>query len=178
MNHTAVMVILLFFSLSANGCFCKKADTIPSISKKQYSTDAIKQKDNSGNTKLHHAVRAGDLDMVLYLLKNGAFVNAKNYFGKTPLHIAAENGYAHIAEILIQYDANSMARDIHGKTALHGAAINGQVNTVLVILKSSSDINPLDNNQKTPLHLAQQFGHTDVVHCLHENIAARQQTIS
>jgi ankyrin repeat protein len=41
------------------------------------------------NTFLHRAAKQGDLEMVLWLLDNGAYINAEDKHGSTPLLDAA-----------------------------------------------------------------------------------------
>lgn len=48
----------------------------------------INQPDASGSTPLHHAARTESLNMVEYLIKNGADVNSRDFRGYTPLHYA------------------------------------------------------------------------------------------
>ena len=54
---------------------------------------------------LHGAVAYGHLEMVKWLLENGAAdnINQPNWQGKTPLQAAQENGYTEIADVLRQH---------------------------------------------------------------------------
>jgi hypothetical protein len=51
----------------------------------------IRQKDKKGFTALHYAIETCDIDIILYLIKQGAPVNAKSKEGHTPLTIALAN---------------------------------------------------------------------------------------
>jgi hypothetical protein len=60
----------------------------------------VADKDDGGNTPLHCAVRAGKLDLVIFLVKMGADINAKNDFDETSLQIAEDKGYISILNFL------------------------------------------------------------------------------
>ena len=52
--------------------------------------EAVNEKDKNGYTPLHFAVQSGKLDIVKYLLQNGANKKAKDSKGKTPLDLSTE----------------------------------------------------------------------------------------
>lgn len=67
-------------------------------------------KDESGdNTSLHNAIRisfqSDNFEIVEFLIKNGANVNARNKKGQTPLKLAVEGKKKKLAELLRQYGA-------------------------------------------------------------------------
>ena len=55
---------------------------------------------NWNNTPLHLAAREGHADVVDFLLKYGADVNAQNADGQTPVQCAVEGGYEEVASLL------------------------------------------------------------------------------
>lgn len=46
-------------------------------------------RDIEGNTALHHAVMADNIDLVLFLIENGARTDVENHEHKTPLDVAS-----------------------------------------------------------------------------------------
>ena len=74
-----------------------------------------------GRTALHDAVLRHDLDIIAWLLKHGADVEAKDQYGSTPLHWAAQEGHMATAELLLKRGADITAKDKHGSTPLHRA---------------------------------------------------------
>jgi len=56
-----------------------------------------------GNTPIHWACAAGNLDAIEVLLEYGAEINAQNKHGRTPLHCLISERYDKIALWLIQY---------------------------------------------------------------------------
>jgi ankyrin repeat protein len=58
------------------------------------------------NTALHLAVERNELEVVKFLLSQGANPNIENYFGKTPLHFAEERNHVEIIEVLKSFIQN------------------------------------------------------------------------
>lgn len=68
-------------------------------------------------------LHVGYSELVDFLVKKGANINARNHLSKTPLLLAVENGFDEIAELLIKKGANIDASS-NGDTPLHLAARN------------------------------------------------------
>ncbi len=60
----------------------------------------INNSDIRGLTPLHHAARSGDMDLVLYLLENGAAPQSRDANGETPGVSAGKIGHTNIAKLL------------------------------------------------------------------------------
>jgi ankyrin repeat protein len=84
-------------------------------------------------TPLHHAARFGYKEVVVWLIKHGADVNAVAYNGFTPLHLTERK---EIAEILIKAGANLDQKDSWGKTPLQHAAETQNQEVVDAIIAS------------------------------------------
>ena len=67
-------------------------------------------------TPLHAAVAGKHVEVVEYLVKNGADVNARQQGDFTPLHGAAANGHAQMVKILVENNADKKAKASDGKT--------------------------------------------------------------
>jgi len=83
--------------------------------------DLINACDTDGSTPLHCATWKGHLEVVAYMLKAGADVNAHNsngHWGTTALHAAAHANQAAIARLRIENGADLNAQDLNGKTPL------------------------------------------------------------
>lgn len=117
--------------------------------------------DSTGYTPLHHAALNGHSAVVEALLRNEALTNIADNKGCYPLHLAAWKGDEHIVKLLI-----------------HQGRSNPQINE-----QSSVDhkefkrcgpfdpyINAKNNDNETPLHCAAQYGHTQVVRLLLEEL--------
>ena len=91
--------------------------------KKLLATDPslVAARDTDGSTPLHCATWKGQVEVVSFLLKSGADVNAVNeneHWGTTPLHAAAHANQAAIAKLLLDHGANVKAKDKEGRTPL------------------------------------------------------------
>ncbi|XP_039439247.1 ankyrin-3-like [Culex pipiens pallens] len=129
------------------------------------TTQYIEENDpNFGNTALHLAAQAGNIEVVQILLSNDAIVNipsvklhtplkdavtfnrlnvvilllAKNAKIDKELHIASEKGYFKIAELLIKSGANVNARLIDGNTPLIAASGSGHRDIVKLLLDNDA----------------------------------------
>jgi len=102
---------------------------------------------------------------VLFLLKNGAKVNARTV--TTPLVKAATKGHSRILEILLQYGADINAKtDKSEKTPLYFAAWKGHIRIVEILLQHGADTNAKTSANETPLYVAAGEGHTRIVEIL------------
>ena len=81
------------------------------------------------STMLHAAAHGGHLEVVTFLLNNGAFISKVNDAHLTALQIAAENGHLGVVKAL--YEAGAVA----DQTALHHAAANNRLEVVKYLLE-------------------------------------------
>ena len=127
------------------------------------------------------AAREGQIDMVHWLIRHGADVNASDWSGLHPLHAAARAGNLPVCETLLEQGADINAReDFTGKTpldyatrgvgrtlrqrgalggmslcpTLHLMARNGWIDCVRELLSNGADPHLRNSAWKTPLHLA------------------------
>jgi len=127
----------------------------------------INERDASGDTALHRAVRSdngGQGDQLTQLIAAGADVNATNFAGQTPLHIAAQKpgfwGYGvngNALQNLLKSGANVNERDNEGMTPLHLVAVSENNNyrkeTTQALLEAGANPNLRDNRGRTPVQL-------------------------
>ena len=112
-----------------------------------------------GSTPLHAAVEDGIPEMIAFLLKKGADVNARDDAGKTPLCLAFERqGDDQAAKIkaLLDGGVNPNLADDKGVAPLHLAAERGKDSTATVklLLGKGAKTDVRNHDGETPLHLA------------------------
>lgn len=124
----------------------------------------VNDPDIDGNTLLHIATAAGDIEAVRTLLgKPGINVNPVNVNGNTPLCRAAMKGYTGIMEELIAKGAEVNHPGKDGMTPMNFAALTGYTNCVELLIKNGGNVNIPDNDGFTPLGTAVCNGFKDIV---------------
>jgi palmitoyltransferase len=113
---------------------------------------------NHGFRAIHFAVFRGNIDMINYLLANGANLYLKTHKELNVLQIAAQGDQPQSLIYLIekfQMDLESV--DKFGSSVFHWACYSGSeyvVNFILCRYLDKIDINKKDLEGLTPLHLA------------------------
>ncbi|XP_010627443.1 ankyrin repeat and sterile alpha motif domain-containing protein 1B isoform X10 [Fukomys damarensis] len=103
----------------------------------------------------------------------GPNVNCTDSSGYTALHHAALNGHKEIVLKLLQYEASTNVADNKGYFPIHLAAWKGDVEIVKILIHqgpSYSRVNEQNNENETALHCAAQYGHSEVVAVLLEEL--------
>ena len=107
-----------------------------------------------GNTPLHIACKTGNMEIVKYLLKEGAEIDSKDFASWTPLHFACQYSHLEITKYLIEEGAEVNCCNNFGWTPLHIASEKGDLNLVEYLLDHRADINKQDMYGQTALHIA------------------------
>ena len=122
---------------------------------------------------LHKAVRQNRIEMVKWLIDNGAEVNSKNTDHKTPLHLASNLGFFEVVKCLIENGAETNANDNENITPLHDAC-SIVFNTISpteiskCLLEKGAQIDAKCNFGYTPLHYATNYGNLKIAQFLIE----------
>ena len=143
----------------------------------------VNAQDEDGNTPLHWAVMqfareliTGDLkrrmsdlehnrdvcEIIDFLVKLGANVNARNSDGREPIHMAAQKAREAI-DVLVKHGASVNARDNGGMTPMHHAVMedspphhypDGTRILLAHLARMGADVNARDSGGSAPLDLA------------------------
>ncbi|XP_030849581.1 ankyrin-3-like [Strongylocentrotus purpuratus] len=103
----------------------------------------MKKEAKNGVASLNRASYSGHVDIVKYLISQGANSNSVDNEGA---------------------DVNKAAKD--SVASLDRASYTGHVDIVKYLISKGANPNSVDNDGITPLHVASQEGHLDVVECL------------
>uniref|UniRef100_A0A8C1E4T2 Ankyrin repeat and sterile alpha motif domain containing 1A n=1 Tax=Cyprinus carpio carpio TaxID=630221 RepID=A0A8C1E4T2_CYPCA len=117
--------------------------------------------DSTGYTPLHHAALNGHSEVVEVLLRNEALTNIADNKGCYPLHLAAWKGDQRIVKLLIHQGPS------HPKLNEQSALDHTEFKRCGPF---DPYINAKNNDNETPLHCAAQYGHTEVVQLLLEEL--------
>uniref|UniRef100_A0A8C7JRP1 Ankyrin repeat and sterile alpha motif domain containing 1B n=1 Tax=Oncorhynchus kisutch TaxID=8019 RepID=A0A8C7JRP1_ONCKI len=99
----------------------------------------------------------------------GLNVNCADSSGYTPLHHASLNGHRDVVLKLLQFEASTNVADSKGCIPLHLAAWRGDVDIVRILVHhgpSHCRVNQQNHERETALHCAAQYGHSEVVSIL------------
>jgi ankyrin repeat protein len=120
---------------------------------------SINKENYRGQSPLQTACWKGNLEIVKFLLENGAYPNQKNRNGATPFHKACQEGHLEIVKIMIKRVDNIDQEDDDGWSPFHAACASGNINIVKLLLDESNNvinkISIINNKNKhgdTPLH--------------------------
>lgn len=135
-----------------------------------------------GQTLLHVAVLASNIEMVEALLDAGADINAVTRDGFTPLMLVvltggsdkalqhintiSEEACQGILGILIQKSANLYYVASKGCSALHYAVYTNNIPAVEALVAAHVDIDAYDKGGYTPMHMAAALGRETAAECL------------
>ncbi|KAL4123477.1 hypothetical protein PRIC2_009332 [Phytophthora ramorum] len=127
----------------------------------------------TGDTLLALAVQSGHLEVVRYLVEQGANREATGWLDKTVLMLAASLGHLEVARYLVEQGAKKEATDNQGKTALIWAACHGRLDMVRYLAEQGAKKDAIDQNGNTALIWAACHGRLEVVRYLIERGAKK-----
>lgn len=126
----------------------------------------LETKDDSGVTKLHQAVQAGDLGLVNSLIQHGASLNSRDEHGQTPLYYAVESGFTEGIESLVKHGADLHIVDHSGFSPFLWAVVAGRETVSLGLLLKGADANSLSADGKSALAWAASLGYSPTANVL------------
>jgi ankyrin repeat protein len=150
------------------------------------SGELVSQKTIGNQTALHIAAAEGQVDMVIWLLSQGADADAKDQNGKTPADFAVSQGHAQTAQLILDSiklfkdekqayktgDIEALRKlslqDVSKHTVLHLMVTAGDVKLVKSEIKTGADVNSQTVHGFTPLHNAVISGNIEICNLLIE----------
>jgi ankyrin repeat protein len=142
---------------------------------------SLHYRERTDETLLHSAVDGCQLEIVEYLIKRGADLNAQTNALNTPLHWCCQHNNDDIARLLVDAKSDLSACNISGQTPLHVAIINGNLDVARVLLAAGAPMDIQDRHGLTPLKLcvALKYGALDLVapFALHEAFSYALDTL-
>ena len=129
----------------------------------------VQQKQGELDKALIEAAENGHVEVCLFLIEQGANVNATNWHGLTPLHLTAVNGHVEVCRLFIERGANVNATNRYGRAPLHYAVRYGYAEACRLLVNNGADVNATDSDGWTPLHWAAANGRLEVCRLLVNN---------
>lgn len=97
----------------------------------------------------------GKVEIMDFLIKNGADLNMKDESGWSLLHYAARRNNGKALAVLLKAGANVNIKNNEGETPLHIASQGKRFSAVRVLLKHGADVDIVDNKGLTPIKRAE-----------------------
>lgn len=141
----------------------------------------IDEMDTSGMAAIHLAVLEHQLELIEFLIHNGADVNIavnsneaeRRFFTPlhnfSPLHIATNLNSLEMASLLISRGADVNQTTDDGQSPLHIAAMKGNDRLAELLIGHGAHVNARDFEDYTPLHSAARYGRLGSVELLLSN---------
>jgi hypothetical protein len=115
-------------------------------------------KDIDGQSPLHRAARAVNVQAMEALAAAGADMNLADRMGMTPLHFAARTNDPRIASALIRHGAKVDVVDKFGCTPMHDATHARNENVIALLVGAGAKPEVANAYGVTPLQLADRIG--------------------
>jgi len=127
--------------------------------------------DNDHANALHHAVIAGHVKILKYLLSHNLQADVADVHGLTGLHLAASDNQLECGQLLLNANPSvANQKDNDGLTPLHHACFLGYFEFAQMLLKlGKADVCLRDNSNRSPLDMACFRGHSPLVKLLLEH---------
>lgn len=117
--------------------------------------------------QLLQAAGRGDFNQVLYLLEDGAHIEATaGTDGEGVLHRATKSGNEALIPLLLAKGAEISSSAHSGETPLHCAAAAGLDSLVHILLREGAHVGTVDNRGWTAVHTAAANNHSMVINTL------------
>lgn len=124
----------------------------------------IDSPNDEGRRPLHEAAFFGHIDMVSFLLANGADIHAPvQPFGYTALYLAAQQSHYDIVAYLIKKGAKLNVKDtLLGTGLLHIAAAKNDLRLAGILIAAGIDVFHENKKGQTARDIAGSKGHHDI----------------
>lgn len=183
-------IFLLFGSLMVNGCATLPGDALRDAAlngdlasaKQAVAAGADVNWDTSvipwgDSTPLQLAARHGHIEMMRYLLENGADINHTSDYGTIALHHAAANGQTEAVKFLVTAGSDINALSIYKQTPLHycGIGSNPNVEVVNYLIAAGADTRIRDTDGMTAQQRASWKGYPAIAAAIAESETQQAQ---
>lgn len=118
------------------------------------------------NLPLHIAAKTGQLEIIEYLIDNGAVVDGHDRDESTPLMVACLLGQPEAAMLLIKHGAKVDQADLNGATPVTFAMGSGNMEVIQLLLDSGIDFSSDNANNGTYAHPAAATGNVELLELL------------
>ena len=120
--------------------------------------------DGNARTALIHAAAYNNIDLLKWLVDQGAGLDQQDRIGYSALHFAGQNKLVEIARFLLEKGANPNLQDNHGNSPLWTAVFNSkdEKGVMDLLLKYGANAELSNKYGKSPKYLYQTIYNTDL----------------
>lgn len=126
----------------------------------------LNRRDETGTTPLSLAARAGQLELVREMLRQGAVPDQVGVGGMTPLGAAAFQGHDLVVQDLLRAGARVDAPGSTGQLPLHLACATGRLRIMAMLLRQGADWREPNRQGRHALEEAAYFGQVPAMEAL------------
>ncbi len=131
--------------------------------------DINKPMGEGGESPIHLAVRAGNMDVVRIFLEAGASPAATSISGESALHVSVHEGREEICRMLLAAGADAGAENSDGDAPLHIAVAGKNRKTIIrTLLKHGAKAYHRNGKGLTPIRIAEKNGNHQYIPLLEE----------
>ena len=108
-------------------------------------------------TALIYSTFYDNMDLLAWLIDNGANINHQDRNGYSALHFAGQEKKLRPAKLLVDKGANLELEDIHGNTPIWNTIFNSKGDTQIVdfYIAKGANLNHVNKHGKTPRQMAE-----------------------
>jgi len=114
----------------------------------------INEENEFGYTLLHISARENKIEIVKYLISQGADVNVQDDFIEIPLFKAVRRANIELVKYLVLRGSKINTNNIRKETPLHAAVIERRLDIAKFLVSQGADVNTKDINGESLLHEA------------------------
>jgi len=129
----------------------------------QENHEVLNERDESYCDPLTFAAIAGNLEIMKYLLSQGADINTIDRENSNLMHNAAANGHLEVVKYLIDQSFDVNAADDNGNTALLFASDRNNIELVRYLLDQGADVHAESSNGTTVILNAAFSGNNEMI---------------
>ncbi|MEN8222840.1 MAG: ankyrin repeat domain-containing protein [Acidobacteriota bacterium] len=148
-----IFILFMFGSITAGSIIdlveAGKTDAVIKMVKKD--KELLKARNARERSLIHIAAAKGHLDIVKFLVKNGADVNLEEKsYQLRPLNFASRYGHFEVVKFLLDNGADLFAREKDNETALSYAVSSSNLDIVKYLVNKGLKVNDMKSIKKVP----------------------------
>ncbi|MFC2132793.1 ankyrin repeat domain-containing protein [Bacteroidota bacterium] len=117
-------------------------------------------------TPITDAIRTNNIEIIKFMVENGADLQVKSSLGETYLHFAAHLNRTELIEYLINKGIDVNVKKNGNLTPLHIASVDGYIEVVKLLIDNGADLNFKSTDGGTALHFAEAADNKEIVDLL------------